>query len=290
MKALRYGCTGLLALVVLAGVGVAMLRYHFASTQEARYRSFRRDNILDHAFNARAPAPLEVNVMLSTAHGGYQVPADQPSLHDHIKSLGKLRVIVVLPGCGFPIWGKDVPSNVAVLSVGENPDLLDRKTTSEACMSSDDAALRRALDRQLALLMRYVDQATWIDRTRIMLAGYGEAAPLVAAYSGRVKQRLTLGDPCRVPWTTISDRTPVRLLFTTDPQGLTLPGAPPGSLDIAAIARGAGPSFPAVRACEGLRRPAIRPPARQVVAPGHLGVFDRPATLLEAQKLAYETL
>lgn len=290
MAKLKSGCIWLLGPVALAVVGTACLRSHFASAQRAREQARKQEDFLDRSFNARPPAPLEVRVMLSTAQGGYQVPADQPSFHRHIAPLGKLPAILVITGCGFPVWGKDVPLNVAVLSVDEDPHLLEHKTLYEACVSRDGPAMTKTVEQKLSYLTRYIERAAWIDKSRVMLAGYGEAAPLVAAYPGHIKQRLTLGDPCFVPWSNVNTNTPILMLFTSERQGLMDDDEPPRPPDIAALAQGAGPSFPKVIPCPGLKRPSITSPARAVAAPGYLGMFERPDALLRAQKLAYDNL
>lgn len=282
--------TWLLGFVVVGWTAVALLRNHSESVQHEQERTQSRDDLLDSNFNDRAPVPLEARVMLSTEQGNYQVPADQPSFRQHIASLGKLPAIIVLPGCGFPIWGKDVPLNVAILSVDENPNLLESKTTVEACKSRLRPAAQHAFKQQLVFLANYVERKAWIDTSRVMIAGYGEAAPVVAAYSGPASQRLTLGDPCFVPWENISGKTPILMLFTSRRQGLMRDDAPEKPIDIAEIAKGAGPPLPRVKPCLGLARPKIRPPARQIVASGRLGMFERPEVLSNAQKAAYNGL
>lgn len=286
----KRGCAWLLGLVALTWFTIAIFQNHLASVQRKRDQALARDWVLDHSFNARPTAPLEVYVMISTAEGGYQVPADQPSFRQHIASLGKLPAIVVLSGCGFPVWGKDVPLNAAVLSVREDPDLIGAKTSVEACIAKDGAAIELAYEQQIRFITEYVKRATWIDKDRVMIAGYGEAAPLVARYPGPAKQRLTLGDPCLVHWNNISRKSPILMLFTSDRQGLMREDEPKRPFDLVAIAKGAGPSFPRVTHCVGLPRPSIRSSARQIVASGQLDVFERPIALLAAQKGAYDDL
>lgn len=290
MTRIKHGCVWLIGLFAFAWLGVALLRSHFETVRQAREDVERHDRALDRTFNARKPAPLEVRVMISTPDGSYQVPADQPSFQKRIEPYGKRPAILVLTGCSFPVWGKDVPRNVAVLSVGENHDLLDRKTVQEACSSRRPSEIAKALEQSLSSLGEYVERSKWIDKDRVMIVGYGEAAPLVASYIGPAKQRLTLGDPCVVPWRGIKGSAPLVMLFTSDPQGLVDQKGPVPKLDIRAIASGSGPTFPRVEQCPGLARPKISQPARQIVAAGTLGLFKRPAALLSAQKSAYDSL
>lgn len=274
--------------IVIVGVGLASLRTLTISAQHKREQSYVRDRRLDRAFEERARAPLEVRVMISTRHGSYQMLADQPSMHSHVSELGKVPAILVLTGCGFPVWGRDVPPNVAVLSVHENPNLLGRKTLVEGCISHDGRGVRRAISEELAHLASYAESADWIDNSRLMIIGHGEAAPVVAAYTGPAKQRITWADPCLVPWADLSQATRLTMLLSATPQGLTpatkvhrqgnqrLPMPP------------AGP--PTAAYCEGLPRPNFDTSTRVLIAPGNIKALDRPAKLMAAQKVAYDAL
>jgi hypothetical protein len=283
-------CIWLLSFIAIAWTGGALMSRHFELQQEERYRDFAHDQALDRKFKARASTPLEIRAMITTSRGNYQVPAELPSFQDHIASLGKLPAIIVLPSCGFAVRGKNVPMNVAVLSLDEDPRLITSKTSTEACMSNDGKSLQDALVRQLKFAMEYVKNADWIDGKRVMVVGLGEAAPLVAAYDGPIKQRITLGDPCLVPWMNIARRTPMLMLFTSDPQGLAEKNGRQQSLDIAALGKGDAPALPPVKACAGLNRPSIPPSVRQAFAQGRLGMISMPAALESAQKAAYEEL
>ncbi len=287
MARLKRGCIWLLGLVAFAWSGTAFLRN---LEQSKQYQALQSDIALDRKFNARSPTPLEVSAMISTSNGNYQVPADLPSFHHRIKSLGKIPAIIVLPGCAFAVRGKNVPLNVVVLSIDENRNLITAKTSLEACMSRDAISLQQAIERQLKFALNYVQSAKWIDRKRIMIVGAGEAAPIIAAYDGPVKPRLTVGDPCLVPWKNIDRNAPLLMLFTWDRRGLAREDERSQPLDIAAIVRGAAPPLPPAKACIGLERPRIQPPVRQVIAQGQLGMVTMPAALEAAQKAAYDGL
>jgi hypothetical protein len=283
-RAIIFGGVLLLPLVAVIG-----LRAHFEHARAAHEAAYQRDAALDRDFDRRKPLGIEVRVMLVTDHGSYGEQADRPSFRHHIASVGKLPVILDVAGCGFPDWLKGVPMDVAMLSVDENPAFLGRPTTAEACNRRDASAVDRALRQRLDFLMRYVDRADWIDRSRVMLSGSGEAAPVVAAYSGYVKSRMTLGDPCLNRWRLISTASPMTMLFTDSPQGLA-PGGNEPSLDLKAIEQGAGSKFPPVEVCTGVPRPAFTSFQTVVTAPGRLGIFERPQALLAAQAAAYRAL
>ena len=153
----------------------------------------------------------------------------------------------------------------------------------------DAGAVDRALREQLDFLMHYVDRADWIDRNRVMLSGSGEAAPVVAAYNGRVKLRMTMGDPCLTKWWAISAASPMTMLFTDSPQGLA-PGGKAPLPNLKAIEQGAGPILPPVDVCAGVPRPTFSPSQTVVITPGRLGIFERPKALLLAQAAAYRAL
>ena len=290
MEQAKHRLFWLLGFVAIACGAVALLRSYSASVQQVRQQALAQADALNRDFNTRAPVPLDAQIMISTENSNYQGPADLPSFRKHVASLGKLPAIIVLPGCGFPVWGKDVPLDVAVLSVAENPRLLDQQTSVEACMSKAGPALQRAFRRQLGFLTSYVERADWIDKTRLMIVGYGEAAPEVAAYTGPAKMRLTLGDPCFVSWNSVSNETPILMLFTLERQGLTRGDEPQKRLNITEIIKGAGPPLPRAKSCVGLPRPHIGPPARQIVASGRIDMFERPEMLSNAQKKAYDSL
>lgn len=147
-----------------------------------------------------------------------------------------------------------------------------------------------ALDAQLEVMVRYVASASWVDRRRVMLAGSGEAAPIVAGYRGGVRVRVTLGDPCLLAWQGVSASSPLLMLRTSAGDGLALADSTPQPIDTAAVARGAAPQPPVTRRCRGLPGPVATSWTRVIVAPGELGMHTMPDALRSAQRAAYEAL
>jgi hypothetical protein len=287
MDRLQPGGIGLVGVIVCFAAGLFALD---SCSVQKRQEERERDAALDRSFLKRASLPIEVRAMISMPGMSYQAEADLPSLQRRLTILGKRPVILVLSGCAFPIWGKDVPPGVALLDAWENPETFGDKDRGSSCMLHDATALQQSFERQLNYLVEYVEKSAWIDKERVMLVGYGEAAPIVASFTGKVKQKLTMGDPCLVPWSEIDRRIPLLMLFTDNPQGLEYSTESEKPQDIAALARGEGPSLQQPNACVGLQRPDIPSSVQEVIAHGKISLFGRPNEFFIAQKLAYDRL
>lgn len=128
----------------------------------------------------------------------------------------KFPVLISLAGCG---WGDDtvsLPPNIAVLTAGER--LPNRQWAAiDACNRHDVAALERTYKNELSALLKAARSRRWFDPDRVIIRGYGEAAPVVAAYDGPALARIVAGEPCLTPWRAIATRTPLTVLRSALP-------------------------------------------------------------------------
>jgi hypothetical protein len=275
-----------LLMITLIAV-TAVFRQHFDEVEQARTREYELDRSLDKEFERRPPQPLEVHLLLATDEGGMIGAADRPSFQRRIAKLKKLPVVLDLPGCGFPTWAKGVPNNVAMLVVSEEPKLLHRKSLIVACRDRDGPAIKASIEAQRDALVSYVQRASWVDRSRMLMTGSGEATPIVASFSGPLKGRVMLGDPCVVRWSSISTSSPLLMLATTYPQGIYSGRTP--NVDRTKAALAGLPVLPPTLTCTGLPRP-VRSPAKVIVAPGTILATDRPEPLMQALADTYARL
>lgn len=275
------------SVAVLIGGFIAIATLYHRHVDQAREREIAQDTLLDADYEKRARQPLEITLLLTTQRGGMSGDVNRPSFQARIAKIGKLPVVLDLPGCGFPTWAKGVPDNVAMLTVDESSKLLRRKSLFKACADRDKAAIETAFKIQLNELIRYSQSASWIDKSRVMMTGSGEATPIVAAFSGPLKSRVTLGDPCVVRWSSISNSSPLLMLMTKNPQGIY--DGPTPNLDRVRAGIANIPVVPSSLRCEGLPRPK-QIPAKAFFASGLILATDRPESLMIALEEAYKLL
>ncbi len=198
-----------------------------------------------------------VNVMAF----GYNGPlSGLPSGKPPLERAGQ-AVVMSLAGCGFGRDGGDgLPWNTVILSVGEKLPNGNWKDI-DACRRRDGRALSLIYQRQLSILLNATKSRSWFRGRKIILRGYGEAVPTVAAFSGKNISRIGLGEPCVAPWHGVALTSPMTLLLTTPSLGVVDSG----------------------ENCKALDRPYQLKFVKQYIAKGRLTVVTMPAPLAQAK-------
>lgn len=214
-----------------------------------------------------APAQtMELNVMVLGYNGQLAgLPQQAPPV-----PIARFPVVLSLAGCGYAQDTKGIPAGVAVLSASERmPNGTWRGL--DACARRDGPALEQLYQRELAALLRAARSRAWFDEKRIILRGYGEAAPVAAAHRGPSLARVLLGEPCLVPWRDVVAGSPITLLVTSPAAGMLNDPE-------------AGPPY----TCTALPRPVALRRARTVVAPGRITPGGIPMLLADGRDQAYQ--
>lgn len=189
------------------------------------------------------------------------LPLEQPP-----EISGKVAVILSLAGCGFNHdSGNGLPRAAVVLTAskrlrsGEWAEI-------DACARRDGNALSQIYREQLAALLAAVKSRPWFDADRIIIRAYGEAVPIATSFDGKVVARITIGEPCIVPWENVVLTSRLKML-------LMYPAA--GLIDDART----HPSF----SCKALPRPSRLQITRPTIISGRITTATRPTALVEAQ-------
>lgn len=123
-------------------------------------------------------------------------------------------LVIVVAGCAFSVHGSEFPSDAITLSVDESPDEMDEPTLTEACLAHDDAAIRAAVQRQIAFILSRLPTVEIGDPDRVMLYASEDAVPEAARFHGRFVGKLLLGGPCDARWPDdLDDTTPTTLVI-----------------------------------------------------------------------------
>lgn len=290
MKKLKILTLALFGLIVLVGVMKKMQ----ASRAEKRYAEqqarIASDQDLDRQYSKLPQPRLDITAIKQLPGGGsYMGSSLRPSFLKRVAEVGRLPVVVSLPGCGFGVSGADLPKHVTILSVLENPQLLNRKSFFQACNDRDPNMVSTIMREHLAFLYEYIAVSDWIDKDRILLSGYGEGGPIVIESSMSAK-KVAIGDSCLIGWPkTISDHRST-VLFTVDTNGLMRDEAPIQPVNTEHVQAQGISSLAATKPCPGLERPQVHLPAKAIVTDGKIGILSLPLTLREARKAIYEQL
>jgi hypothetical protein len=237
-----------------------------------------------------AAAPMELRVAFTYDRKNYNGPADS------VRVSGAVRqpVAIALPGCGFGVWGADAPHGTLMISVDEDPDLLDRPTVMEACLAGDGKALEAALSDDLDFMISRLARLDIADTDRVVIVASGDAVPVVATRRVQVRGKILIGDPCLVPWRRADiDTTVPTTLLRGDPFGLgwtsiEQPSLSPGRMaKTEAHPRGAIAGM--TRPCPALRRPQLPANVTVSIWPGEIETARRPGGMLEAERDAFRT-
>lgn len=290
VKKLKILALVLLGLIVLVGVMKnaqsirAEKRY---AEQQARIAA---DEDLDRQYTKLPQHRLDIHAIKRLPGGGsYMGPALRPSFLKRVTEVGRLPVIVSLPGCGFGVSGEDLPEHVAILSVLENPPLLNRKSFLQACKDRDAVMVSSIIREHLAFVSAYIASSGWIDKDRVLLSGYGEGGPIAIAASMSAK-KIAIGDSCLIEWPkTISDQR-TTILRTENTNGLMRDAAPERLVDTKDVQVRGVSSLVVVKPCLGLERPQVYPPAKEIVAGGKIDMLSLPLALRKARKAVYDQL
>lgn len=290
VKKLKILALVLMGLIVL----VSVIKNVQSSRAEKRYAEQQARIAADEAFDlqySKLPQPrLDIHAIKQLPGGGsYIGPSLRPSFLKRVAEAGRLPVIVSLPGCGFGVSGEDLPKNVVILSVLENPPLLNRKSFLQACKDRDSDMVSSIMREHLEFLSDYIASSDWIDKDRVLLSGYGEGGPIAIAASMPAK-KIAIGDSCLIEWPkTISDQR-TTVLRTEDTNGLMRDAALERPVDIKDVqARGIS-SLVVVKPCLGLERPQVYPPAKEIVTAGKIDMLSLPLALRNARKAVYDQL
>lgn len=290
VKKLKILALVLLGLVVLIGV----MKNAQSSRAEKRYAEqqarIAADQDLDRQYSKLPQPRLDIRVIKQLPSGGsYMGSSLRPSFLKRVTEVGRLPVIVSLPGCGFGVSGEDLPEHVAILSVLENPQLLNRKSFLQACKDRDSDMVSSIMREHLAFVSDYIASSDWIDKDRVLLSGYGEGGPIAIAASMSAK-KIAIGDSCLIEWPkTISDQR-TTVLRTEATIGLMRDAAPERQVDIKDVQAGGISSLVVVKSCLGLERPQVYPPAKEIVTGGKIDMLSLPSALRNARKAVYDQL
>ncbi|MGX1786092.1 hypothetical protein ACWIGM_05105 [Bosea sp. NPDC055332] len=290
MKKLKILALALLSLIILVGV----IKNVQSSRAEKRYAEQQARIAADEALDlqySKLPQPrLDIHAIKQLPSGGsYMGSSFRPSFLKRVAEAGRLPVIVSLPGCGFGVSGADLLENVAMLSILENPPLLNRKSFFQACKDRDRDMVSSIMREHLEFVSAYIARSDWIDKDRVLLSGYGEGGPIVIASSMSAK-RIAIGDSCLIGWPkTISDQRST-VLLTVDTNGLMRDASPTRPVDVKDVqARGVS-SLVVAKPCPGLERPQVHLPAKEIVTAGRIDMLSLPLPLRKARKAIYDQL
>ena len=269
--------------IVLAVASCSMWRSHNSKIEN---ENNRRLSHLDDEWRRQPRQGLTLGVLSAYVGPG---PADRPSIRDALLRSGKHPVMINLEGCAFPTLGRDLPKEAVILYAEDDERKPGRDTRRvQACLDHDAAAIEEATRVELAYVVDRIRTLPWVDQSRVMLIGNGEAGPVVASSRLPVRQRVVIGDPCFVPWGDVTRTSPLTFLFGSPATGLSFEGRK--TMRIGDLGLGSDPPPPDGVPCPALRRFAHQAIENVIVAKGIIKGFDRPATIFEAQRSLYEKL
>lgn len=237
-----------------------------------------------------AAEPMTLRAAFTYGGKSYNIPLESVRGSDT-----KLQpVAIALPGCAFAVWERDAPSEAIMISVDEDPTLIDRPTVEEACLAHDGKALENALSAQLDFMASRLSRLRIADPTRTVVLAFGDAAPVAAAHRLPVRGKILVGDPCLVPWrTTDFDTATPTILLRGAPSGIgwSRPAENPKFQNRESLAKTELDPSRAIAGmvehCPALPRPVF--PANVSVTDwsGEVSTLKRPSGMLEAQKAAF---
>lgn len=207
---------------------------------------------------------VEVSIMLNGMNG----PLNRIPLSRLPPNRSVVPVVIDLPGCAHLTSTEFIPRHIAVIAAGERT-VTGRWARLEACSSGNGKILTKIIENELAISLKVIESTPWLDDEKIVIRGYGEAAPIIAAYSGRSVGRIINGEPCLTDWTGISKASPLTILLTTSASGVTLD-------------RTTNPAY----TCPAKQRPNFSNNVKVVIASGRMTPATRPLLLAEAEKEA----
>lgn len=247
---------------------------------------------------AHGGAPLTLRVAYTDGGGNFNGPVDGVRVID--SDAPKRPVLVVLPGCAFGVKQLEATLDAIIVSVDENPDVLQRSTMLEACKAADAEAITVAIEAQARFMFDSLAKLEMVDPGRVVLAASGDAAPIAAGMAAPVRGKVLIGDPCYVRWPpeALTTAEPTTLFWSDEPEGRTraAPGADTergggqaGSLSPTATS-GAADWAASVsgRPCEPVPRPTRLGHSVDVrIVSGSIQTFSRPEGMLEAQQKVF---
>lgn len=127
---------------------------------------------------ASGGAPLTLRVAYTDGGRNFNGPVDGLRVVD--PDAPKRPVLVVLPGCAFGVQQREATLDAIVVSVDENPEVLERPTIMEACKAADAEAITVAIEAQARFILDTIAKLEMADPDRVVLAASGEAAPIAA--------------------------------------------------------------------------------------------------------------
>lgn len=289
MKKLKILALALFGLIALVGVAKNVQSNRAEKAYAERQARYASDQALDREYSKLPQPRLDIRVIKQRSDGGNYIGPIRPSFLRSIAAEGRIPVIVSLPGCGFGVSGEDLPKRAAILSVLENPTLLNRKSFIEACKDRDRDIVSSIIREHLAFISDYIASSDWIEKDRVILSGYGEGGPIVIS-SSMPATKIAVGNSCLIEWPkAISDQHST-LLLTVDTNGLMRDASPTRLVDIQDVqARGIS-SLVVTKPCPGLERPQVHPPAKEIVTAGKIDMLSLPLALREARKVIYNQL
>lgn len=207
---------------------------------------------------------IEVSIMLNGANS----PFSQISVSQLPEGRSVVPVVIDLPGCAHATTKNYIPRHVALLTAGERTGE-GRWARREACLSGDGKALTKIIENEMATMLEVIESTPWLDRRKIVIRGYGESAPIIAAYSGQSVGRIITSEPCFTDWGAISLASPLTILLASPASGVT----------------GDHTTTPAFT-CSAKKRPRFDASVRVMVAEGRITPATRPAALAQAEETA----
>ena len=207
---------------------------------------------------------IEVSIMLN----GANAPLDQIAVSQLPEDRSVVPVVIDLPGCAHATTKDYIPRHIAVLTAGERT-AEGRWARREACLVGNGKALKKIIQNELAIMLHLIESTPWLDERRIIIRGYGESAPIIAAYSGPSVGRIITSEPCLIDWGAISNASPLTVLLAAPASGVTSDHT----------------TTPAYT-CSAKKRPRFDPSVRVMIAEGRITPATRPVALAEAEETA----
>lgn len=209
--------------------------------------------------------PMNISVMFF----GYNGPLTGLPLSAPPIPTRTFPVVLSVSGCAGFVDSEGLAPETVILSAGARTS--DQHwATLEACRRHDAVAVERLLKQEIRALVDAAKSRDWFDQGTVLLRGYGEAAPLVSSSEEAVTARITVGEPCLIEWREISSRSPLTILLTDIPGGLS-----DNNL------------LNPVETCATQKRPADFGQGKVVRVKGKIDSGMLPTSLVEARNAAY---
>lgn len=247
---------------------------------------------------AHGGAPMTLRVAYTDGGVNFNGPVD--GVRVIAPDAPRRPVLVVLPGCAFGVAQLEATLDAMVVSVHENPDVLERPTILEACKAADAEAISGAIEAQARFIFDSLAELEVVDPDRVVLAASGEAAPIAANMAAPVRGKVLIGEPCYVRWPLeiLTTAAPMTIFWSAEPEGRNW--AAPGA-DAERERGQAGSRSPTAtsseadwaasvsgHSCEPVPRPAGLGPNVDVrIVKGSIQAFSRPEGMLEAQQKVF---